>query len=153
MRAAHLSTSFLSGAITTSGSAPLPAHSSPSLPHLRVTAGPRTVLSVWGPAWARPSLQSGQKELLPSPAACPVMVDPWTLKGLCDGCHYRVELLLSCCSPSFFFFCPFFLSLVYLYLCVSLFLYLSQDVSRFWELCPDLLSHVGPLAAQPQFPQ
>lgn len=102
MRAAHLSTSFLSGTITTNGSAPRPAHSSPSPPHLRVRAEPRTVLSAWGPAWARPSLPSGLKELPPSLAACPVTADLWTLKGAFDGCLYVVELLLSCTSPSFF---------------------------------------------------
>lgn len=130
MRVAHLSTSFLFGAITTNGSAPRPAHSSPSPPHLRVTAGHRTVPSAWGPAWAKPSQLSGPKELLPSPAACPVMAVPWTLKGLSNGCLYGVELFFCLLFPLIFLF-PFFLSLVYLYLCVSLFLYLSQDVSRF----------------------
>lgn len=102
MRAAHLSTSFLSGAITTNGSAPRPAPNSPSLPHLRVTAEPRIVLSAWEPAWARPSPPSGPKELPPFPAACPATADLWTLKGAFGGCLYVVELSLSCCSPSFF---------------------------------------------------
>ncbi len=123
MRAAHLSTSFLSGTITTNGSAPRPAHSSPSPPHLRVTAEPRTVPSAWGPAWARPSLPSGPKELLPSPAACPVTADLWTLKGAFDGCLYVVELSLSCTSPSLF------LSLVFICICVYRSFYTSLRIS------------------------
>ncbi len=120
MRAAHLSTSFLSGTITTNGSATRPAHSSPSPPHLR--AEPRTVLSAWGPAWARPSLPSGLKELPPSPAACPVMVGLWTLKGAFDGCLYVVELLLSCTSPSYF--C---LSCLSVFVCIVIFLPLRMS--------------------------